>query len=134
MQGGLDTPQAMEVVKAIYPQMRKISIDFAIIEKAKQIVVVPGNFGWSDVGNWNTLYDLQDKDENKNVTKGEVITIHSESNLIYAQEKKIISLIGMDNFVVVDTPDALLICPRDRVQEVKKVVEELEKREKKEFL
>lgn len=134
MQGALGNANASEVVSQIYPQMKKISIDFAIIEKVKQIVVVPGNFGWSDVGNWNTLYDLQGKDENKNVTKGEVIAIHSESNLVYAQDKKIISLIGMDNFVVVDTPDALLICPRDRVQEVKKVVEELEKKEKKEFL
>ncbi len=121
----IGTDKEEQKISEIYPTMPSISIDYAIFEKAENMAVIPGNFGWSDVGNWKTLYDLQDKDDNKNVTKGDVIVHKSEGNLIYSQAEKVVAVVGLKNFVVVDTKEALLICDKDNAQDVKKIVNKL---------
>lgn len=119
----------------LYSGMEKISIDYAITEKMnpKEILIIRGDFEWDDIGAWDTLYqNLSDKtDENKNLVMGESINVDTTNSIVYGREGKMIATIGLEDMVVVDTDDALLICPKSRSQEVKKVIEELKKRGEK---
>ncbi len=109
-----------------YSELEKISIDYAIMEKTDNIICNKVNIHWNDVGNWDSMYDIFEKDENKNVLKGDVISIDSDNNIIFS-EKKITSLIGIKNCIVIDTSDALLVCDRKNSQKVKDIVETLKK-------
>lgn len=129
----LGTGKQQEMIDTLYPEIEKISIDYAIFERAEHMAVLPVNFGWSDVGSWGALYNLQDKDSNGNVTKGDVVTVNAKNNIIYSQDKKVIAVAGLDNIVVVDTPDALLICDQKNTQQVKDIVEKL-KEENQQYL
>ncbi|MCX7820561.1 MAG: mannose-1-phosphate guanylyltransferase/mannose-6-phosphate isomerase [Brevinematales bacterium] len=116
-----------------YPELEKISIDYAIMEKSDKIICNKIKIQWNDVGSWDSMYDILKKDENQNVIIGDVITIDSENNIIIS-EKKISSLIGIKNSIVIDTPDALLICDRKSSQKVKDIVEKLKKQDKPEAI
>lgn len=100
------------------------SIDYAVMEKTDSAVVVPMDAGWSDVGSFSSLWDISAKDENQNVTKGDVITVDSTHNYICA-ENKLVSTVGVDNLVVIETKDAILVANKDKVQDVKRVVNKL---------
>lgn len=104
-----------------FPQLPKISVDFAILEKARRVVAVHADFDWDDVGSWTALPDHLGSDENGNTLRGSVIPLDSSSNIVFgaADSSRIISLCGVRDLVVVDTPDALLICHRDAVQSIK---------------
>jgi len=115
------------VLKNIYPKLQKISIDYAIFEKAPFMAVLPASFGWSDIGSFGTIYDLQKKDKNQNVIRGESVNINSSGNLIYGDKGKLIATSGISNMVIIDTKEALLICDRNDTQSVKKIVEKLKK-------
>ncbi len=106
------------------------SIDYAVMEKTENGVVIPLDAGWSDVGSWSALWEIGDKDENENVTSGDVMLHDVKSSYLYSGSR-LIAAVGIDNHVVVETPDAVLISPKDRVQEVKHLVNRLraEKRE-----
>ncbi|CAI1854433.1 Mannose-1-phosphate guanylyltransferase rfbM [Serratia fonticola] len=103
------------------------SIDYALMEKTQSAVVVPINVGWSDVGSWSSLWDVSDKDVKGNVTIGDVISINSENNYI-SSDTSLVTTIGLDNIVIINTSDALLVAAKDQVQDVKKIVDELKKR------
>lgn len=112
------------------------SIDYEISEKVKNIVVIPGDFDWSDVGDWKVVYDLKEKDSNGNVIvqkQTDFINIGSTNSLIEANGK-LIALVGLENIVVIDTEDALLIVSKDKTQDVKKVVEKLKEEKKDKYL
>ncbi len=130
----LGTDKETEKVEEIYTTMPSISIDYAIFEKAEKMAVVPGQFGWSDVGNWKALYDLQNKDGQNNVIKGDVITHHSENNLIYSQPDKVVGVVGVNNCVIVDTKEALLVCSKDNAQDVKKIINQLKDKGLEQYL
>lgn len=119
-------------VDKIYSQMEKISIDYAIMEKMdhKNVLIIQGDFDWKDIGAWDTLHEnlMTKTDEKRNLVRGERLNIDTSGCIIYGQENKLIATVGIDDLVVVDTPDALLICPKSRAQDVKKVVEELKER------
>jgi mannose-1-phosphate guanylyltransferase len=100
------------------------SIDYAVMEKTDSAVVVPLDAGWSDVGSYSALWEVCSKDDNNNVLKGDVITQQSTNNYIHSQNK-LIATVGVDNLVVIDTQDAVLVANKDKVQEVKKIVEHL---------
>lgn len=102
------------------------SIDYALMEKTSKAVVVPLDAGWSDVGSWQSLWEIQAKDQHGNSREGEVIVIDSKNCLI-SGEKRLIAAVGVEDLVIVDSDDALLVTRRDRAQDVKKVVAELEK-------
>jgi mannose-1-phosphate guanylyltransferase len=125
-------------VESEYEKMRKISFDYAITEnmKPENVLIIKGSFGWSDIGAWDVLYDQLQKeaDENGNVIRGEWIGEDTTKSLIYGKEKKIIATIGLDDMVVVDTEDALLICPQGRSQDVKQLVKMLKDQKKKQYL
>lgn len=123
---------------AAYQELPKISIDYAVAEKIdpSEVLVIRGEFGWSDIGSWDQLYEqLGDQtDEQGNLAKGEWLGLDTSSSLIYGQPSKMIATIGLSDLVIVDTPDALLICPKGRAQDVKKIVTLLAEQHQEEYL
>ena len=103
------------------------SIDYALMEKSDNVVVIPLDIGWSDVGSWSALYDVSKKDKSGNVLKGDVIVKDTTNTYIYASNH-IVATIGVDNLVVVDTPDATFIASQDKAHLVKSVVESIQKK------
>lgn len=115
-------------LRDVFPKCEKISIDYAVLEKATNVVGVPcGDIGWSDVGSWNAVYELLPRDAAGNVSRSSAVTMESAGNYIDAKGK-LVALLGVDNLVIVDTPDALLVASRAQAQRVGKIVEELERR------
>ncbi|HSL90407.1 MAG TPA: hypothetical protein VK870_13970, partial [Ignavibacteriaceae bacterium] len=98
-----------------------------------KVFMIEGDFDWSDVGSWETVYELSSKDENSNAVVGDVYTKKTNSSYIYSPNK-FTSVIGLQNIVVIDTPDALLVCNRENVQEVRDAVEHLTKNDKPELI
>ena len=101
------------------------SIDYAVMEKTSRACLVPLNAGWNDVGSWSSIWDVHAKDSNGNVTKGDVM-VHNSRNCLVHGNGKLVSVIGLDNIVVVETKDAMMIAHRDHVQDVKTVVKQLD--------
>jgi len=116
----------VRVDEVIFSTCPNNSIDYAVMEKSADVVVVPMDAGWSDVGSFSALWDIAQKDEDQNVIKGDVLTVDSTNNYIYA-ENKLVSTVGVDNLVIIETKDAILVANKDKVQEVKKIVEKLKK-------
>jgi len=100
------------------------SIDYAVMEKTTDAVMVPMNAGWSDVGSWSSLWEISDKTLEGNVTHGDVIQVNSRNNYVFA-ESSLVTTVGVDDLVIVQTKDALLVSKRDQVQQVKQVVEQI---------
>lgn len=122
-------------IEAIYPSLKGESIDYGVMERAAAVNVIPANFGWSDVGSWSALPEVIAVDEDGNVainTDG-LIAIDARDSLVYGGGK-LTALIGVEQLIVVDTPDALLVCHNDRAQDVKKVVERLQQQGLKGYL
>ncbi|HEJ9095207.1 TPA: mannose-1-phosphate guanylyltransferase/mannose-6-phosphate isomerase [Serratia odorifera] len=117
----------IRIDEAVFSPCPSDSIDYAVMEKTQDAVVIPIDAGWSDVGSWSSLWDVSEKDVQGNVNVGEIISIDSSNNYI-SSEKALVATIGLDDIVVINTDDALLISVKDRVQDVKKVVDELKKR------
>ncbi len=114
----------VRVDKAAFLACPSDSIDYAVMEKTADAVVVPMAAGWSDVGSWSSLWDISDKDEVGNVLHGDVITHNCQSNYVFA-ETGLVSLVGVNNLVVVQTKDAVLVTDQRQVQDVKTIVETL---------
>lgn len=110
------------------------SVDYALMEKADNVVVVPLDAGWNDVGGWNSLWNAADKDEHNNVFNGEVIALDTQNTFTKGSGNKLVALVGLDNIVVVDTKDALLVAKKDKVQLLKSVVEQLKIQNRSEHL
>lgn len=107
------------------------SIDYAVMEQTEDAVVVPLDAGWSDVGSYSALWEVCQQNEEKNVLKGDVIA-HDTSNSYLHSQNKLIATVGVDNLVVIDTPDAVLVANKDKVQDVKAIVEELKSKQRPE--
>ena len=122
----------IRVDKAAFEACPDDSVDYAVMEKTAQAVVVPMDCGWSDVGSWSALWEIEDKDQNGNVFKGDVINIDTSNSYINAQEK-LVAVVGLDDVVVVETKDAILVSKKSQVQEVKQVVNQLKGQERPEF-
>jgi mannose-1-phosphate guanylyltransferase len=123
----LGTDREAAVVRAVYKDQRAVSIDYGVMEKAKDVLVIPGAFGWSDLGSWDALWEVSEKDQNGNVVRGEFIGVDAADSLIHSAGK-LIALVGVKDLLVVETKDALLICRRGRSQDVRKIVEILERK------
>ncbi len=111
-------------VHEAFQKSPRISIDYGVMERAKNVYVVPGSFGWSDVGDWRTVYDLSQKDDHGNALHGHVI-VHDASRCYVQADDRLVVLVGIHDAIVVDTDDALLVCRRESTQSVKNVVEYL---------
>jgi mannose-1-phosphate guanylyltransferase len=126
-------------MRAIYPKLENISVDYAILETATRaegsprVFEIPAEIGWSDIGSWAAVYGLLAKQPGANILAGEGHAIDAEGNFLWSPAK-FVAAIGVRDLVVVETPDALLICPRDRAQDVGKIVKWLEEKRRKELL
>lgn len=129
----IGTTEEEAIVNEIYPTLRSVSVDFGIMEKAQGILVVPGDFGWNDVGSWDMLGVLHPQDRDGNVTVGNTLNIDTKNTVLYSSGK-LIAAVDVDNLIVVETPDAILVCPKDRAQDVKKIVDRLKSEGKEELL
>lgn len=121
-----------EEVAKVYSSMDRISIDYAITEKMdpSEVLIIQGEFEWKDIGTWDTLHEnlMAKTDEKQNLVRGDRLNIDTSGCIIYGRENKVIATVGVDDLVVIDTEDALLICPKSRSQDVKKAVEGLKQR------
>ncbi|MFZ2193398.1 MAG: sugar phosphate nucleotidyltransferase [Candidatus Moraniibacteriota bacterium] len=119
-------------IKKVYLSMEKISVDYAMAEKMDptDVLIIQGEFEWKDIGAWDTLHEnmLTKTDERRNLVRGERLNIDTSGCIIYGRDDKLIATIGIDDLVIIDTDDALLICPKSRSQDVKKTVMELKER------
>jgi mannose-1-phosphate guanylyltransferase len=117
-----NTDKEQEFIDEAYPNTPKISVDYAIMEKADNIYTIPSDIGWSDLGTWNSLYSYRDKDENGNVTTGKVILKDTKDCFIRTKDGKLTVIKGLEDFIVVDEGDILLVYPKKLEQEIKGVV------------
>ncbi len=116
-----------ESINRFYKACPSISVDYGIMENAEKVHVLPGDFGWSDVGSWAAVHELAEKDASGNSIRAEATSLHgSAGNLIDSESGKIIALVGVENLAVVETRHAILVCDLSRSQDVKKVVEHLQ--------
>lgn len=134
----IDNDQFMTVTNKAYQEVEKIAIDYAISEKAKNLVLIPGDFGWNDIGDWKVVYDLQKKNAGGNVILNDsdtanVVEYDSHNNLVHTNGR-MIALVGMEDTIVVDTGEILLLMPKDRSQDVKKIVEQLKEEQQNQYL
>jgi mannose-1-phosphate guanylyltransferase len=127
---GLDTPQEIETLIPVYETCQQISIDHGIMEKYDNVFVIPGTFGWSDLGTWKSLYERVHKDDEANSQTPNTRFYHSHGNLVKcvnSAQGKLVILHGVDNLIVVDNGETLLICNMDDEQEIKEIVLDLKK-------
>jgi len=130
-----NTPGEKEALQTIYPLCTNISIDFGIMEKADNVYLIPSSFGWSDLGTWNSAYENLEKDYLENAVAGDnVIVIDASRCMVHAPNDKLVVLQGLDKFIVVDTPDVLLICHREKEQEIKEYVAEVKRNKGDQYL
>lgn len=123
----LGCPGEAAIVARVYNKLASISIDYGVMEKADQVYIIPGDFGWSDVGSWDTLWDISAKDAQGITAMNNSLMIaeDSQDSLVY-NPGKLTALVGVKDLIVVETKDALLICKKGRSQDVKKIVDQLD--------
>jgi mannose-1-phosphate guanylyltransferase len=135
----IGTPAYLRALRRIYPRLENISVDYAIMEPATRrkgagaVLVLPAEVGWSDIGSWAAVYELLARAPNENVSAGPSFALDATGNYFWSP-KKLVAAIGVRDLVVVETADALLVCPRERAQDVAKVVKWLERRKLRRLL
>ncbi|OME84953.1 mannose-1-phosphate guanylyltransferase [Paenibacillus sp. FSL A5-0031] len=117
----MGTEREEEMINEIYPLLQNISIDYGILERSDEVVVIEGDFGWNDIGSWDALGAIFPPDEHGNIVKANYVGIDTQNSIIYGDDR-LITTIGIDGLIIADTKDALLICAKDKAQEVKEIV------------
>ena len=123
----MGTDNEFAVVDEVYPKIRKISVDYAIMEPSAaegDVLTVPGEFGWNDVGSWDMMNVLHPEDENGNILLGDTVAINTKNTTIYSSGRTV-TAVDVDGLVIVETPDAIMVCSKDKAQDVKLIVDEL---------
>lgn len=133
IQADLGNPSFEQTLDTIYRAVEGISVDYGIMEHAKNIYLVEGNFVWNDLGSWESVYLTAEKEENGNAGAGESIIIDSKNSYIYS-ETGLIALVGLDDVIVVQDGNTTLVCKRDKAEEIKKVVDKLKAENKNQYL
>jgi len=130
-----NTPKEHEIISSLYSQCTNISIDYGIMEKAKNVYVIPSYFGWCDLGTWESAYENFDKDYLGNAVHGDnVMIIDASECMIKVPNEKLLVVQGLERFIVIDTPDVLLICERNREQQIKEYVAEVKRNKGDKYL
>ncbi|HLD61358.1 MAG TPA: sugar phosphate nucleotidyltransferase [Patescibacteria group bacterium] len=122
----LGTPAEEKIIEQEFEKIKAISVDYGIIEKAENMLVIPADFGWADIGHWRTVKDVLSENEIDNLVKGSHIGVETKGSLIYNFTDKLVATAGVENLIVVVTDDSILICSKNHAQGVKKIVEKLE--------
>lgn len=133
IQAELGTPSFEQTLDTVYRAVEGISVDYGIMEHAKNIYLVEGNFVWNDLGSWESVYLNSGKDENGNAVTGEAVIVDSKNSYVFA-EKGVVALVGLDDVIVVQDGDTLLVCKRSKAEEIKKVVDQLKAAGKTNYL
>ncbi len=133
IQNDIGNPSFENTLDTIYRAIKGISVDYGIMEHAKNIYLVEGNFVWNDLGGWESVYLTSEKDENGNAGKGEAIILDSKNSYVYT-DKGMIALIGLDDVIVVQDGNTTLVCKRGNAEDVKKIVEQLKAEKKDQYL
>jgi len=120
-----------ETGKKIFHSLESVSIDHGVLEKSSEVAVLPADIEWNDVGTWTSLAEISKNDSHGNVISGNVISIENNDSIFQA-ENRLVAALGLKNIIVVDTPDALLVCPKERAQDVKKIVEQIKSEKRSE--
>jgi mannose-1-phosphate guanylyltransferase len=130
-----NTPREYDVINQLYAQCTNISIDYGIMEKAKNVYVIPSYFGWCDLGTWESAYENSEKDYLGNAVYGDnVMVIDATECMVKAPKEKLVVLQGLEQFIVIDTNDVLLICERNREQQIKEYVAEVKRNKGEKYL
>lgn len=133
IQAAIGTEDQDKVLDEEFNNMESQSIDYGIMEKAKDIYILPGTFGWDDVGSWLAVERVQNRNEEGNVANGNIVTVNTK-NCIIQGGKKLIATVGLEDLIVVDTEDALLICQKEHAGDIKKVLENLKNNNRNEYI
>jgi mannose-1-phosphate guanylyltransferase len=129
------TEEEDKYIKSVYPQAKNISIDYGIMEKAKNVYVVLSDFGWSDLGTWGSLYTHIEHDEHKNAIVGKNVRVYdSEKNMIKVPDNKLVVIHGLEGYIVVESNNTLLICKKEDEQKIKDFVADLKAEKKSKFV
>lgn len=129
----LEAGAPRQEIDARYRELPSVSIDNGVMERSSRAAMIPVDFLWSDVGNWSSIDEVAVRNKQGNVTSGKVVDLDSQDSILFA-DRRVVATIGLKDMVVVDTPDATLVCPKDRSQDVKKIVEILKQRKAPEHL
>lgn len=129
----MGTKREKAVIEEVYPVIPKISVDYGIMERAKGVLMLEGDFGWSDVGSWDTLDTVRGKDENGNIASGDTLLLDTKNCVVYGKHK-LIAAVGVKDLAVVEGDSAVLVCPLKEAQRVKEIVETLQQNGKERFL
>jgi mannose-1-phosphate guanylyltransferase len=129
----LGTAEERAVLGWVWPQVENETIDYGVMERAEDVAVIPVDIGWSDVGSWATLFELLPADAEGNVVVGQHVGLDTRGCLIHGADR-LVATIGLAGMIVVDTEDALLVCPKERAQEVRDLVNRLKENGKEEYL
>jgi mannose-1-phosphate guanylyltransferase len=129
----LGTPQQAEVIERVWHSVDSVSIDVGVMERARDVVVIPADVGWSDVGCWSSVANLTPVDADGNVIQGESVVLDCRDTLIRSSGR-LVAALGLHGMVVIDTGDAVLVCPKERAQDVKKIVDKLKREGKEKYL
>ncbi len=130
-----NTSKETKAVEAIYPLCTNISIDFGIMEKAENVYVIPASFGWSDLGTWNSAWENKEKDSFGNAVVGKhVMVVDANNCMVHVPDNKLVLLQGLKDYIIIDTKDVLLICKKDKEQEIKEYVAEVKRKKGDKYL
>ncbi|MDA8173156.1 MAG: mannose-1-phosphate guanylyltransferase/mannose-6-phosphate isomerase [Nitrospiraceae bacterium] len=129
----LGTAKEAGALETLYKTLEPESIDYGVMEQSRKVVVQAVDFGWSDIGSWNALEEILEKDENGNVISGNALAVGSKGSILMSSGRLIASL-GLEDMVVIDTADAILVCPKERAQDVRKVVDLLKSAGREEYI
>jgi len=129
----LGTEDYFQVVEREWKTLRSESIDYGVMEKSGNVYVVRGEFFWSDLGSWSSVYELSEKDDQENVIEGEALLVDSSGNYVYSPDRFVAS-VGLNNMVIINTEDVTMIVEKSRDEDVKKIVDALEKRGMDDYL
>jgi len=127
IESALGKESESKTVEKVYQSIQAESIDFGVMEKSKDVVLLKGDFGWNDIGSWAAMEQIWPKDKDSNFLDAKVLSIESSGNIIHST-KKMVAVIGLEDIVIIETEDALLVCKKERAPDVRRVVEELKKR------
>ena len=129
----IGTPSEAKVFEEIYDEFPRISVDYAILEHAKDIYVIPASIGWNDLGSWASIHDVMEQDEDGNAVVGNHVGVDTHNCLVHSKDR-LIATVGLDNMIIVDGGDVLLVLPKGRSQDIKPLLEELKKQGKTDYL
>jgi mannose-1-phosphate guanylyltransferase len=130
VEASLPNPQEYAATLArVWPKVSEQTIDYGVMERAREVAMIPARIGWTDVGSWSSLFELMPRDPDGNVFLGPHETVDTHNTLVIGK-KRLIATVGVDDLVIIDTDDALLVSTKERVQDVRSIVKQLEKAER----